>query len=74
MLDPAIDRHGIRPSDKRFEIIDGDGKTEVGGTRVFQRQDAAGATLQVDKRSAAVARLERNGELNHRAAVDFAPA
>ena len=65
---------GLGLSSSGLSVVDRDGEAEVLGDQRLHRDDAEHAALHVEHRPAAVARLDRNGELDHLAAVDLAAA
>ena len=65
---------GLGLSSSDFQFVDPDGKTKVGGDGGLHRQNAADAPLPIQQGPAAIARFERDGELDHRSLVNFAPA
>jgi hypothetical protein len=70
---PAIHRDGIGSLDERFQAVDRHGEPEISRHGGLERQDAVDATLQVEQRPAAVARLNRDGDLQHLEAFKIAP-
>ena len=65
---------GLGFSSSGLSALTRHGEAEVVGHQRLHGQDAVHAALQVEQRPAAVARLDRDGELDHRPAVDLAPA
>ncbi len=63
---PPRHRHGIRLREERLEVIRRDGESEILGDPVAQSHDSQNLTLEIHDRSAAVALLDRHGELQHR--------
>ena len=68
---PARHGNGVGLLQERLEAIDRDGETQIGREQRLHGQDALHAPLQVEERAAAVAGLDGNGELNHRAAFQL---
>ena len=70
---PGAQGDGVGLFEQWLEGINADRETKVGRHQRLDRQDAVDPTLQVEQRAAAVARLDGDGDLDHRPALQLTP-